>query len=300
MQRDPPEAGEKLRQRRARSAAAAAADRSDRRRCRGRACPDAPGSGGCDRSRARPRRRRRAVADGLLQAVVGQRPLAARDHRHALAILGWRPIGARSRRSGAAARPRRSPRSPLDPMHAELRRPDRHGRDRAWRPPSGRSRPCRGGARCPAAARRRCPTGCPAQWASSALTSVPRPWPGAGCTTRPAGLSSTRRCSSSYSTSSARSPRLRDGRPRLAARATVKRWPGLTRLEPSVITASSRVDRAGLEQGLEAGARQLRQPRRQEACRGAGRHRRRGGHGQGLADHRRTRWTTSRACSRPL
>ena len=67
-------------------------------------------------------------------------------------------------------------------------------------------RPCRGGARCPAAARRRCPTGRrrrpPGNGASSALTSVPRPWPGAGWTTSPAGLSSTSRCSSSYSTSS--------------------------------------------------------------------------------------------------
>ena len=77
-------------------------------------------------------------------------------------------------------------------------------------------------------------------------------------------------------------------------RPSAKRWPGLTRLDPSVIRAPSRVDRAGLEQGLQAGARQLRQPRGEElveALAGVGRGR---GRGQGPADHRRLRWTTSR------
>ncbi|MFL5925214.1 MAG: hypothetical protein ACJ74S_14800 [Gaiellaceae bacterium] len=37
----------------------------------------------------------------------------------------------------------------------------------------------------------------PATRPSSAWTSVPLAWPAPGCTTRPAGLSTTRRCSSS-------------------------------------------------------------------------------------------------------
>ena len=77
-----------------------------------------------------------------------------------------------------------------------------------------------------------------------------------------------------------------------AGTPSANRWPGLTRLEPSVITASSRTDLAGLEQGLEPRARQLRQPAGQElvqALAGVGRG---GGERQGPAGHQRLKVDT--------
>ena len=41
----------------------------------------------------------------------------------------------------------------------------------------------------------------PGKWCSNALSKVPLQFPGAGCTTRPAGLFTTKRCSSLYTTS---------------------------------------------------------------------------------------------------
>jgi len=65
--------------------------------------------------------------------------------------------------------------------------------------------PCRAGARCPAAVRRRCPRA-PGNDGARHLTSVPLQLPAAGWTTRnPAGLLMTMRSSSSKSTSSAMS-----------------------------------------------------------------------------------------------
>ena len=75
--------------------------------------------------------------------------------------------------------------------------PALRGRRRSWRPPAAPTCPCRCGGRCRAGRRRRCPTGCPPQWWSKALTSVPSRLPAAGWTTSPAGLSMTSRCSSS-------------------------------------------------------------------------------------------------------
>ena len=57
--------------------------------------------------------------------------------------------------------------------------------------------PCPADARCLADAHRRSPASSSPQCASSAFTSVPSGLPGAGCTTRPGGLSSTIRSASS-------------------------------------------------------------------------------------------------------
>ena len=98
------------------------------------------------------------------------------------------------RRRAARPRPRRCRRA-----RRRARRTAWRGcawRARSWRRPEARWCPCRAGARCRAAPRRRCPSRSP-QWASSALTSVPSGLPAAGCTTSPAGLSMTMRSASS-------------------------------------------------------------------------------------------------------
>ena len=90
---------------------------------------------------------------------------------------------------------------------AAARRPPASARRRAG--PTCRGR---GGGRCPG--RSSSPPAAPA--AASACASVPPACPGAGCTTTPAGLSTTRRCSSAYATVSSGSAaaRLRGGRRR--------------------------------------------------------------------------------------
>jgi hypothetical protein len=67
--------------------------------------------------------------------------------------------------------------------------------------------------------------------ASRPLSSVPCQLPGAGCTTRPAGLSSTSRCSSSNSTCSAMACGWKAWLSSVGTSSSCSRWPTLTRRE---------------------------------------------------------------------
>ena len=107
----------------------------------------------------------------------------------------------RSRPSGASIVPaarRRAARRPARGTRASTRA-RRAGLSAAWNALGARddeqARTCRGpaGARCPG----RSGSSPPATRPASACASVPRRWPRAGCTTTPAGLSTTSRCSSS-------------------------------------------------------------------------------------------------------
>ena len=188
---------------------------------------------------------RREPAERLLQPIAGQRPLAARDHRHALAV----PRVAADRRLDRAGRARRHAPDdrlvdPLDAVHAELRGEADMGAVVLGDHHQAARRPCRGGARCPAAARRRCPRARRRRRPAMAEQRVDQRAAGDG--RAPGGPRARRACrapadaSSSYSTSSA----IASGCGRAATGSgtrSAKRSPGLTRLDPSVIRAPSRV-----------------------------------------------------------
>ena len=92
------------------------------------------------------------------------------------------------------------------------------------------------------------------QWRISALTSVPAAWPGAGCTTSPAGLSTMSKCSSSKTTVSGRSsPAIADSSAGGASSAMLALGDPHRR-----IARLAAVDRhlTGLDQRLQSGARQ--------------------------------------------
>ena len=140
----------------------------------------------------------------------------------------------------------------------------------------------RGGARCPAAGRRRRPERSRTWW-SSAFTSVPDGAPAPGWTTRPAGLSITRRCASSCTTASGMSSRLRHGRLRARARRprparparsrergpagrAVDASPRLPRSAPGRARGSARAG-GRASQPVEARARRVRPRRRRTRAR---------------------------------
>ena len=160
---------------------------------------DARGSGACARFRA-----------GTARA---SRPRTVRARPHACARpcrLPPRPstcvasdAGRSAHRWSSPARDRRAraPDTRASPCAPRAGARGPCARAASWPPPSGRSCPCRAGARCPRAAAWRAP----ARDAAVRSSSVPSRLPLPGCTTRPAGLSSTTRSASSCTTASAMS-----------------------------------------------------------------------------------------------
>ena len=167
--------------------------RGDRRRRADRSPPGARGSGACARSRGA--RAGARVREELLDLEVRDR-LARRVgvERVAAAVAA---VAADRRVDRPAARARPAAHEGQVPA-LELARRARAAAGRGAPPPSARrraARRCRGraGGRCRALGSS--PPAMP--WASRPWTSVPRACPAPGCTTRPAGLSTTSRCSSS-------------------------------------------------------------------------------------------------------
>ena len=127
------------------------------------------------------RPRRRAISGGQ---VVGRRA----ERLHLLRSRGSRPIASATSPLRTRGTPATSARYSFFSVRGASAARASGGRGRSSRR-AARPR-CRGpaGARCRAGARRRCPARS-RTWCSSALTSVPEAWPGAGCTTSPGGLS---------------------------------------------------------------------------------------------------------------
>ena len=134
----------------------------------------------------------------------------------------------RSRPSGASMVPRAGVRAAghqrqVGALHLARRGSCAGGRReprRTWPPPAAPTCRGRGGGRCPGArGRRRRPPG-----RASACASVPARRPAPGCTTTPAGLSTTIRCSSSSTTSKGRRRRPR-ARPAAAPPRPARRGP---------------------------------------------------------------------------
>ena len=94
--------------------------------------------------------------------------------------------------AGHAPRPRPARCIPSRPRDRETAAPAPRAPRRAWRRPSAPTCRDRAGARCPGRFSPPMPLRSSTWW-SSALTSVPLAWPAAGCTTMPAGLSTTMR-----------------------------------------------------------------------------------------------------------
>ena len=219
------------------------------------------------------------------------------DSRPAMRLrsAGRRLIGDRSSRSGVAARPRRSPRRRARVDHAELRgeadmSPVVLGDDQkpahVLVEPAHHAGPQH--------------TADPRQAARAIgqqrIHRVPRARPGGGCTTRPAGLSSTNMLVLEHHVERARlglgQRRSRDGQVHRIA---------LLRFDPARSLGYHRVvppDLTCLDQVLETRARQLRQAARQELVEALTGIVRAGGRGQDAAHDRRLTWTTSRASSR--
>ena len=120
----------------------------------------------------------------------------------------------------------------------------------SWRRPGGRSCPCRGDGRCRRAAARRAA----GAWCSSAFSSVPSRLPLPGCTTSPAGLSTTservvlvaRSASAIACAASARRRRPASLGARRAPRRRASLWRG------DVDHGAVDADAAGLDPALEA------------------------------------------------
>ena len=133
------------------------------------------------------------------------------------------------------------------PPAPPVRRRAPGARRRSWPPPAARRCLGRGGARSPGATVPPTPARS-ATWWRSAFTRVPRGWPGAGCTTRPAGLSTTSSASSSWTTARGMS----SGRRSTGSGggiSTSTRWPAATRADflagrPSTSTSPRSASRA--------------------------------------------------------
>ena len=111
---------------------------------------------------------------------------------------GSRAIGLVDRQPVAVQVPPAERGVPPDDLAAPASRRRAPGaRGRSWRPAAAPTSPCRAGGRSPRAPRRPARTSGPPR-PFSAFTSVPVQLPGAGCTTIPAGLSTTSTSSSSY------------------------------------------------------------------------------------------------------
>ena len=174
--------------------------RPDRRAGDGRSRPCGRGPGGSGRFPAGIRPAPHHLSD-VQPLPVGDRALAAACLRRSRSSCGWSTSGRAARRpcppAGLGHARRRSRDSAGRSNAPRTAWPALRGRRRSWRRPAAPTCPCRCGGRSRAGRPRRCPTGVPPQWCSSALTSVPSRLPAAGWTTSPAGLSTTSRCSSS-------------------------------------------------------------------------------------------------------
>ena len=146
---DRPEAGDR--------AARRACRKPDRRSPDGRYARDARGSGACGRSTAGIRAARphpTSATETPLDAIAGHRRLAARlgDDRHFLAVdRAAADIAGDLAGSGQRHAPDHSAVGALDAARGEILAPGRDAPLRSSRQPGGRSCPCRGDARCPAA-----------------------------------------------------------------------------------------------------------------------------------------------------
>ena len=125
----------------------------------------------------------------------------ARAARHLLPVARVAADGRVDAAARLHQRPRRARRTPSRPRGRGTAARAPGARRRAWRPPSRPTCRGRGDARCPGRSSPPMPLRS-STWCSSALTSVPSAWPGAGCTTMPGGLFTTMRSASSKRTSS--------------------------------------------------------------------------------------------------
>ena len=193
------------------------------------------------------------MGDGLAAALRG--PPSCRGHAGGgrSAVDGAaRPVGRRPRRrrgsragAGRCGHGRRTARRAW------------HGRGRSSPPPSARWCPCRAGARCRAAARRRCRRGSSPQWAISAFTSVPVALPAAGWTTSPRGLSMTMIASSSNTmlsgiSSAAGAAGSGGGSATVMVSPALTRWPGSRTVRPPTVTSPARISALSRERDRSA------------------------------------------------
>ena len=172
------------------------AARTSRRPAQGaRARPGERGSDACDRSRARSAPDSRpAKRSSSVISVTARLPRTTRVVKR-LRSVGCRPCSVSIRRLGGACPNTSAMVLAVDVMAAELLHQPlarELGAATTITPLVSRSSRCTMPGRSGSPART-------SRWKRSALTSVPSGWPGAGCTTRPAGFINTARCSSSNS-----------------------------------------------------------------------------------------------------